>query len=151
LGGKQKIVMNFSVVNKTKAVINTALVKKVTKAFLSSYQLDAELAIIFVADSEIRRLNRVYRRRDKVTDVLSFAERDGQMGDDEYLGDIFIDYQQIKRQAKTFGHSTDYELIFILVHGLLHLLGYDDKTKPQAEQMKQLGLEFIKRGNFFKL
>lgn len=142
--------MDFSVLNKTKANINLALVKQVTKAFLSAFNIEASLAIVIVADNEIRRLNRVYRHHDKVTDVLSFAEMDAESPDEEALGDIFINYQQIKRQAKIFGHSVDYELAFILVHGLLHLLGYNDDHKADADEMKRLGTEFINQGKFFK-
>ncbi|MBU4347150.1 rRNA maturation RNase YbeY, partial [Patescibacteria group bacterium] len=60
-----------------------------------------------------------------------------------FLGEVIIDYAQIKRQAREFGSGVNDELVFILVHGLLHLLGYDDKTEKGAKEMERLGEKFI--------
>ncbi|HRH21991.1 MAG TPA: rRNA maturation RNase YbeY, partial [bacterium] len=90
-------------------------------------------------------MNRDYRHKDKVTDVLSFTESDSPDAQADLLGQIFIDYQQIKRQAKEFEQSDEDELVFILVHGLLHLLGYDDATEEEAQIMEDLGKSFIKK------
>jgi len=138
--------MSVELVNQTSAKINQALVQRVAKAFLKHYNCsDQSLAVIIVSDKTIRALNKSYRRLDKVTDVLSFAESDSDIADQESLGEVFIDYRQIKRQAKIFGHSVDYELVFILVHGMLHLLGYDDQTEAEAKEMEELGTAFIKQ------
>jgi len=83
-----------------------------------------------------------------VTDVLSFTETDNEEPQPDLLGQIFIDYNQIKRQAKEFSQSDEEELVFILVHGLLHLLGYDDSTEEEAQVMEDLGKAFIKKFKF---
>lgn len=124
--------------NKTKSKIDLALVKKTAEFFLRVYKKKKyEISIAFVGDRVIRKLNRNYRKIDKVTDVLSFP------GEGIFLGEVIIDYAQIKRQAREFGSSVNDELVFILVHGLLHLLGYDDKTEKGAKEMERLGEKFI--------
>lgn len=86
----------------------------------------------FVNNSTIKKINKQYRHIDKPTDVLSFAFLETQKDEvkikspkDEYLGIIVISIDKIKSQAKEFKHSFQYELCYLYVHGLLHLLGYD--------------------------
>jgi probable rRNA maturation factor len=124
--------------NQTKNKINIVLVKSVTEKFLQKHKLNKkEVSIAFVGDKEISKLNRIYRKIDKATDVLSFS------GEGDFLGEIVIDYAQIKRQAKEFKKSVSEELIFILVHGLLHLVGYDDRTEKGRVKMIELGEKFL--------
>lgn len=131
--------MIIEINNKTKSKIDLKTVKTVTEKFLEkNRKKNKEVSIVFVGDKSIRKLNKEYRGKDKVTDVLSF---DGEEG---FLGEILIDYAQIKRQAKKFNNSTKDELIFILVHGLLHLIGYEDKTEKGRLKMEELGNKFIK-------
>jgi len=116
---------------------------------------NVEVSIAFVGDKVIRNLNKTYRKIDKATDVLAFPEVtvDASSGDDNsalgngtgYLGEIIINFAQVKRQARKFNHSVNDELIFILIHGLLHLLGYDDKTEKGRKEMEKLGKRFIKK------
>jgi probable rRNA maturation factor len=124
--------------NKTKSKIDTKLIKKIVDKFLEHYELkDKEVSLAFVGDSEIRKINKRYRQKDNVTDVLSFN------GEGNFLGEIIIDYAQIKRQAKELGKKVDEELVFILVHGLLHLIGYDDETEKGRVEMIRMGEKFI--------
>lgn len=130
----------IEVANKTRSRINTRLVKKVTKEFLKIYgQEKYDVSIAFVGDIVMQRLNQKYRDIPKPTDVLSFK------GSEDLLGEVIIDYAQIKKQAKKFGHTNKQELIFILAHGLLHLLGYDDSTEKGAKEMRKLGEAFIRK------
>ena len=125
--------------NKTRSRIDLVLVKKIVEEFLShNKKKNKEVSVVFVGDKKIRYLNKVYRKIDKITDVLSFE------GSNNFFGEIIIDYSQIKRQKK-FSGSVKKELIFILIHGLLHLLGYNDETGGDAEKMEKLGEEFIKK------
>lgn len=127
-------------INRTKAKIDLKLVENVAEKFLQVYKIkNREVSIAFVSDSEIKKINKQYRHLDKATDVLSFA------GEDNFLGEIIIDFAQIKRQAKEFDKKVKDELIFILVHGLLHLAGYDDKTEKERLEMIGLGEKFIKK------
>jgi probable rRNA maturation factor len=84
------------------------------------------VAIALVGDARVRALNRAYRRKDSVTDVLSFpAGGDVTRGDPLHLGDIVIAKGVARRQAKAAGHAESTELRVLALHGLLHLLGYD--------------------------
>lgn len=99
---------------------------------------NAIFSIIFVEDDEIHRINREYRKVDRVTDVISFAFEDNEemmYNDIRVLGDIYICIPQMKRQAINYGHSEKRELSFLAVHGLLHLLGYDHMTKEEEKEM----------------
>lgn len=113
----------------------------------------AELSVTLTTDAKIRELNREYRGLDRPTDVLSFAFRESDEpeilnAEIEILGDIIISVERAKEQAENFGHSLLREIIFLEVHGLLHLLGYDhideaDRVEMEAEQdfvMSELGI-----------
>jgi probable rRNA maturation factor len=80
------------------------------------------LGVRFCGDREMRRVNRELRQQDKTTDVLSFP------GEDGYLGDILIAVPMARRQAAEAGHATERELKTLLLHGVLHCLGYDHET-----------------------
>jgi len=130
--------------NQTKKRINLALVKKTVEFFSRSYCLNnQEISLAFVDDKIIKRLNRIYRGLNKTTDVLVFSDTDK----NNFLNEIIINYDQIKKQAKQFGHNVQQELIFILVHGLLHIAGYDDATEDKARGMNKLANNFIKAIN----
>jgi len=124
--------------NKTKADIAEKIVKNTVKVFLSIHRLsEKNVSIAFVGDKTIQKLNKKYRKKDYVTDILSFC------GEGDDLGEIVINYSQIKRQAKKYSNTERQELIFILVHGLFHLIGYTDDSDEKASQMEKLGEEFI--------
>ena len=126
--------------NTTKQKIPTALLKSISEKFLASKRLTKkDVSIALIGDAKMRELNKRYRNLDKTTDVLSFE------GDDGLLGEILISPAQIKRQAKENKNTFQQELVFILVHGLLHLVGYDDKTEKTRLQMIKIGEGFIKK------
>jgi len=99
---------------------------------------DAELSIVLCDDSFIHPLNRDYRGKDAPTDVLSFAQREGEGADpdDPVLGDVIISVETAARQAEERGHTLARELRVLLVHGILHLLGYDHIEDDEAEEME---------------
>jgi probable rRNA maturation factor len=93
-----------------------------------------DLAIAFVDDAAMRKLNKDFRRKDKTTDVLTFP------GDDRsHLGDIVISLEQARRQAADEKHSLATEVRYLIVHGILHSLGYDHET--DNGEMNALELE----------
>ncbi len=94
---------------------------------------DAELSLLITDDEYIRRLNREFRGKDRPTDVLSFPMGDRIEGK-ILLGDIAISYDTAKRQAKELGHSLREEVKRLLVHGLVHLLGYDHELGGEEEE-----------------
>ncbi len=131
--------------SKAKEKRDSALIKKVAEKFLSVYKKGGqEVSIAFVGDKTMRRLNRTYRKIDRPTDVLTFSgEGPADDGASDFFGEIIIDREQIKRQAKKYGKTEKEELVFILVHGLLHLAGYNDETEKGRLEMTRLGIKFI--------
>lgn len=85
------------------------------------------LGVRFASDRELRRVNRGFRGKDKATDVLSFPGGPGEDGS-HHLGDILISVPTARRQAEERGHSAEREIKVLLLHGLLHCLGYDHET-----------------------
>jgi probable rRNA maturation factor len=104
----------------------------------------AQVSILLTDDVTIQELNRQYRGYDKPTDVLSFAQQDSQEGEPPLpalpgeltiLGDVVISVDTAMRQAKTHTVTLEQELALLTVHGILHLLGYEDETEEGAKQM----------------
>ena len=108
-------------------------------------QLDAELSIVLCDDATIHPLNRDYRGKDKPTDVLSFAQREGEFSflEDNLLGDVIISIETTRRQANERDHCVETELRVLLVHGILHLLGYDHIEDDEAEIMEAKEREIL--------
>ncbi|PIV39414.1 MAG: rRNA maturation RNase YbeY, partial [Candidatus Omnitrophica bacterium CG02_land_8_20_14_3_00__42_8] len=88
---------------------------------------DAELSLVLVNDMHIRNLNWKYRRNDSATDVLAFPMRDSRRLSGVILGDVVISVETAKREAKKRKKALQDELDLYFVHGILHLLGYDDE------------------------
>ena len=105
------------------------------------------LSLIICGPITIKRINRDYRNKDAVTDVISFALLDNEDAveyeDCIELGDIFINRQGVFSQAKEYGHSVKREFVFLFVHGLLHLLGYDHMNKEDEEKMFSLQRQIV--------
>ncbi|MDG2305920.1 MAG: rRNA maturation RNase YbeY [Candidatus Binatia bacterium] len=95
----------------------------------------SELSIALVDDDAMQELNATWRGKDRPTDVLAFAQREGDdLGDPDLLGDVVISVPTAERQAAERGHSLEHELRELLVHGILHLLGYDHERSPAEER-----------------
>ena len=130
---------------------NVAALEKAMDGFVET---DVTLAIefLFVNGAEIRRLNRETRGIDKVTDVLSYPTLDGIKGEaiygDEHpyemdeednllIGSVVVCCDRAKEQAEEFGHSYNRELHYLLVHGIMHCLGYDHMTDEEKAEMRE--------------
>ena len=98
---------------------------------------NVEFNIIFIDNPRIHEINLTYRGVDRPTDVISFALEDNKTIDlgVRLLGDIYISIDKAKEQATSFGHSLRREISFLVVHGLLHLLGYDHMTEEEEKVM----------------
>ena len=101
---------------------------------------DAEVSVSFVSNEEIKNINRDYLDKDSVTDVISFALEEDEVNvipDDapRTLGDIVISSDRAKEQAADYGHSYRRELLFLSLHGFLHLLGYDHMESDEEAVM----------------
>jgi probable rRNA maturation factor len=100
---------------------------------------DAELSLAFVANGEIAKLNRKYRSQPKPTDVLSFPAGDTSTGRHRLLGDVVISVDRAEEQAKAGGWTLQEEIDRLLIHGILHLLGYDHaRSRKEAQVMRAL-------------
>lgn len=104
---------------------------------------EAEVSLTLVDDQRIHELNRDYRGVDRPTDVLSFALRDEVEDEPEILdfeevilGDIIISVERARLQAEDYGHSLERELVYLAVHGTLHLMGYDHETEEDKAEMR---------------
>lgn len=102
-------------------------------AKLQSY----ELTILVVNDSEIQIYNRERRRKNKPTDVLSFPIAEEIPSPHKILGEILISHETLSRQAQEIGHSEKEEFYRLLIHGILHLLGYDHERGKEEERLMQ--------------
>lgn len=132
-----------------------ALLERVLRTAAELEQVvDAEVAVTFVDDQMIHNLNREYRGIDRSTDVLSFAmneqtEEESVMvmeeGMPNMLGDIIVSVPHAVRQAESYGHSFAREMGFLVVHGFLHLLGYDHQTEEQEQAMFSRQEEILSR------
>ncbi len=134
----------FPAVNKRafNAVARRAIQKTViTVAVFPTSSTRYEVALSFVSDEEIHQLNLQYRNKNKPTDVLSFAQNDGEAfpyeSDDapQMLGDLVISIETVRRQAAERAHSIETETEFLCVHGALHLLGFDHIKDAERRKM----------------
>ncbi len=122
------------------AGVTTALVKTRAERMLARLDLgSSELSIVLTSDPAIHELNLRYRKKDRPTDVLAFALREGEGapgGDAQLLGDVVISLDTAARQAREKGHDPAAEVTMLLAHGLLHLVGYDHETDEEEREMK---------------
>lgn len=133
--------VSVPVARRVKAPVSDAWIKKIVIAALRGAKKTAstEVGVVFVSDREMTKLNTVHRNKKKTTDVLSFA--DGAHG---LLGDIVISVAQAERQAKEAKKPLRNELAMLLVHGVLHLLGYDHETLKDEKVMFPLQKRILK-------
>ncbi|MCF8720334.1 rRNA maturation RNase YbeY [Nitrospina gracilis] len=120
--------------------VDVRWLKKEARRVLKALELeDDELSILLTDDPGIHELNRQYRDKDQPTDVLSFPQDDGAVNEtgDRLLGDVVISVETADRQARDHHLSLQEELILLLIHGILHLMGYDHETsRKDARFMK---------------
>jgi len=118
--------------------IRPSIVRERAEKMLAGLKLEsAELSILLCDDPTIHTLNRDFRHKDKPTDVLAFAMREGEGGDlaGGILGDVVISLDTARRQASERGHAIASEITFLLAHGLLHLVGYDHRNAAEERVM----------------
>ena len=131
--------MNKFVINDEYGYQNYKILNKVFKTTLKLEKVNnAFFSVVLVDEDTIHKINKEYRNKDSVTDVISFAFEDNDKrvyNKTRILGEIYICIPRMKEQAKAFGHSETRELAFLGVHGLLHLLGYDHMNKEDETVM----------------
>lgn len=140
----------LELINNTKTRICSRKALRLQRAIFDFYKLgDREVSLVVVGDRKMRSLNRDYRGIDKATDVLTFTiNNQYQSEDNKLLGEIFINLDEARRVDKyesIFGRKRSYLYIFyfLFVHGLLHLVGYNDKKESERKAMIELGKYFM--------
>lgn len=135
------IKVNVETENITPPKSIASLCKKSINAVLKHLSVDNVIVTVILTDDEaIAHINKTYRKKKGPTDVISFAYREVSMpgvGTKEHLGDIFISLQTAEKQAAEFGVTLKEELQRLLVHGVLHLLGYDHEKSAYKKRIMQ--------------
>lgn len=132
--------------------LEVSWLRQVVEQVLTAEEADAdtELSLVITSQEKIRQLNRDYRDKDTPTDVLSFAMLRGASADGDnamvpfitppdgqsHLGEVIISYLQAVIQAEEQGHSVEKEITRLIIHGVLHLLGYDHAESEPERQMR---------------
>jgi len=109
---------------------------------------NAELGLVFVNNRRMRIYNNNYRQIDRATDVLAFPMREGFGGDlhPNVLGDVVISLEMTATEARRYARKEDEQLLILLIHGILHLLGYDHtESEAQAEIMERRERQLFNR------
>ena len=148
----------IEIVNTTRTKINKKKIIMLCEIFLQTFKnIRVDVSVAVVGDKRIKKLNNDYRGHNKTTDVLSFA---GTEWEGTLLGEVIINPQEIKRlfkykeilefiglgyPPKKIKVTEDYLFYFILIHGLLHLVGYDDSSEDERQNMLKLGRDFLNK------
>ena len=114
------------------------IIENIRNVVYDYFKTEKSLTLILVNLEEIHQINLNYRHVDRPTDVISFEEFE-----EDYLGEIFVCIEKVYEQAKLYEHSVEREMAFLLVHGLLHLHGYDHIEKADEEAMFALQDELL--------
>lgn len=126
--------------------------KRVALAVLNiTGKAETELSLVLIGNAEMQRLNAKYRKKNYPTDVLSFPVEGVVPEKTQLLGDVIISVDKADEQAKERGHSLEREIILLLIHGIVHLLGYDhERSATEARAMarleKRVDRELCERG-----
>ena len=141
--------MKIKVKNLQKKVkIKNSIVKKwAEKALVELKKEKAELSVLLVDDAQIKKLNYQYRQENTPTDVLAFRMGEGRFSsfNSGLLGDVVISPERAKAQAKRFSNSLEREICLYLIHGILHLTGYQDETEASKRRMEKKQEEILKQ------
>ena len=137
-----------------RGVVNGGWVKKIVRQVLKAEGVASpfEVSLVFTNSETVRQLNRDYRGVDQLTDVLAFSMLPQKGTDSSFplppdgftrLGEVIISYPQAAEQAKEQGHSPERELALLVIHGILHLLGYDHEEPEEESKMREREREFL--------
>ena len=125
----------------TKSRIDASLFERLLERLLRRSRLkNTDVVLVFAGDAAVRTLNRTFRKKDKTTDVLSFPMEGRGDGGRRHLGDIVVSVPQARRQAAELGHGLEAELVYLTIHGFIHLLGFDHFRGHEEEEARILRL-----------
>ena len=141
---------------KFRGVVDEGWVKKIVRQVLKAEGVAPpyEVSLVFTDSEAVKQLNRDYRGVDEPTDVLAFYMLPQKGADSSFalppdgvtrLGEVIISYPQAVAQAKEQGHSAERELALLVIHGILHLLGYDHEEPEEESKMRERERELLER------
>lgn len=139
-----------------KVLINEEILKIVEKGIVTVIQMEQlsdnfEVSVSFVDNKEIREINREFRNIDSETDVLSFPmDFEFDLDCDKPLGDVIISLEKALEQSNEFGHSFEREVLYLTVHSVYHLLGYDHIEEKDRGIMREKEKNTMKKLGVFK-
>ncbi|MCA9407292.1 MAG: rRNA maturation RNase YbeY [Candidatus Omnitrophica bacterium] len=139
--------MEIEIQNQQKKIkISPQRILRIIKKILQHEKVaQATLTIIFVSHQKIRALNKKYLHKDYATDVLAFDLRDDHKKRRTILGDIAISVDAAVKNARVFQSTVDREIVLYVVHGILHLLGYDDHSLADIKRMRRKEQELMEK------
>jgi probable rRNA maturation factor len=146
--------IGIHVVKKFWGVMDVGWVKKMVRQILKAEEVvpPYEVSLVFTDSETVKQLNRDYRGVDEPTDVLAFYMLPQNEVEDSFalppdgvtrLGEVIISYPQAVEQAREQGHSPERELALLIIHGILHLLGYDHEEPEQESKMREREKELL--------
>ncbi|MBY0272454.1 MAG: rRNA maturation RNase YbeY [Alphaproteobacteria bacterium] len=145
---EKKPIINFIISEKRWKTISPLLEEEVTLALeKTSHALkkdfsQSEVSVVLTTDKEIHILNKTFRQQDKATNVLSFpSDEKGE------FGDIILAYETVLKEAQELGISTLHHTLHLIIHGFLHLLGYDHEADHEAGEMESLEIKILQTLN----
>jgi probable rRNA maturation factor len=153
--GSPRVEIGVLVDKEFKRALTAVWLRKVAGQVLLAENVNplVEIGMVVTGQDKIRELNRIYLEEDKPTDVLSFPMRDSDVDESGFvtppdsalrLGEVIISYPQAKQQAREHGHTVKKEVAVLIIHGLLHLLGYDHDTPGRKRVMHKREAFIIK-------
>jgi probable rRNA maturation factor len=120
-------------------VSRAQMLRRISAILLAAGAGDTELSVVLTGDKQVQRLNRIYRKIDRPTDVLAFSQREGPFAARAglLLGDVVVSVPMAGRQAKASGRDLIFQLTMLVAHGILHLLGWDHDTPARDLRMRR--------------
>ena len=112
------------------------------------HQENAEITLRFVKAIEIQQLNKQYRNKDKKTNILSFPSDLPSEINADFIGDIVLSPEVIRQEAQQQNKTVNAHFVHLIIHGILHLLGFDHSETDEAEKMESLEIELLQQLNF---
>ena len=148
--------VEISIEEKFRGVVDQGWVRRIAQTVLGSEGVvpPYEVSLVFTDSETVQKLNRDYRGVDETTDVLAFCMLPQKEADSSFAlppdgvtrpGEVIISYPQAVEQAKEQGHSTERELALLVIHGILHLLGYDHKEPEEEAKMRTREKELLEK------
>ena len=145
--------INILIDKEFKLKVKSAWLRKIVRPILNAENIGvkSEVGLVITGDEKIQELNKKYLDEDRPTDVMAFqTDEDKQIGfvnapdDKSHLGEVIISYPQAVRQAEEHNHPVEREMVILMIHGILHLLGYDHDIPERTQKMRNRESDVLK-------